>query len=353
MTKQRVDDLFTAFTHRMLADGVHYRDLKDLQASIEDMAGWCRAWVAAAAVHEKVAEQARAREARLTAGGALARAALYCHYGQASAVDPAERTAAQRRKEELFHRAAPLLSPPLERVEVPFETTPLPAYFRRPAAVATPPAVILLGGLDTTKEDYLTVNNLCAERGLATLAFDGPGQGELLHRGVKWRIDFERAISAVVEYLASRPDVDGNRIGIIGRSTGGHYAPKAAALDKRIKAAVAWGAMYHMKNLATMPPSVREGFMFASGSRTVEEAAKFFAPVNLDGIAPKITCPLLIVHGGRDNITPTENATLLAQQAGGPTEMLFWEDSGHCCHDRSHIVRPAMADFLAYHLRHG
>jgi 2,6-dihydroxypseudooxynicotine hydrolase len=41
---------------------------------------------------------------------------------------------------------------------------------------------------------------------------------------------------------------------------------------------------------------------------------------------------------------------LLAEQAAGPTELLFWEDSGHCCHDRSHIVRPAMADFLAYHL---
>jgi hypothetical protein len=40
----------------------------------------------------------------------------------------------------------------------------------------------------------------------------------------------------------------------------------------------------------------------------------------------------------------------LAAEAGGVVEKLIWNDSIHCCHDRSHIVRPAMADFLARHL---
>jgi len=50
--------------------------------------------------------------------------------------------------------------------------------------------------------------------------------------------------------------------------------------------------------------------------------------------------------GHLDTITPMENATRTAAEAGGPVETLIWEDSGHCCHDRSHIVRPAMADFM-------
>ena len=45
-----------------------------------------------------------------------------------------------------------------------------------------------------------------------------------------------------------------------------------------------------------------------------------------------------------------ENATRMAAEAGGTVETLIWEDSGHCCHDRSHIVRPAMADFMCRRL---
>ena len=62
---------------------------------------------------------------------------------------------------------------------------------------------LFLGGLDTTKEDYMVVNNLCAERGLATLAFDGPGQGEVLYE-MLWRQDFGRAICAVLKPTTAR-----------------------------------------------------------------------------------------------------------------------------------------------------
>ena len=54
--------------------------------------------------------------------------------------------------------------------------------------------------------------------------------------------------------------------------------------------------------------------------------------------------------GGRDTITPAENATLLLAKLNTEVETLIWEDSIHCCHDRAHIVRPAMADFMARHL---
>ena len=37
----------------------------------------------------------------------------------------------------------------------------------------------------------------------------------------------------------------------------------------------------------------------------------------------------------------------MVAEARGPVETLILNDSIHCCHDRSHIVRPAMADFMA------
>ena len=350
MSKQIVDRVITEGTHRFLADGVHYRDLLDIQAASSDWAEWPRVWSQFAAAAEERGEAALGRSHAITAAAELARAALYFHYAQNLYYDDvAVKREVHDRKVAVFKRAAALFDPPLERVAIPFDGIVLPAYLRVPRVRTKAACVILLGGLDTTKEDYMVVNDLCAERGLATLAFDGPGQGEVLFERL-WPNDFERCIPAVLDFLQTRPEIDSGRIGIIGRSTGGYYAPLAAAIDSRIKAAVSWGAMYHLRNLASVPAVTRNGFVFVSGSKSVDEAVRFFECINLEGQASKIRCPLLVVHGGRDTITPMENATRLVQEAAGPVETLIWEDSGHCCHDRSHIVRPGMADFMVRHL---
>jgi 2,6-dihydroxypseudooxynicotine hydrolase len=52
------------------------------------------------------------------------------------------------------------------------------------------------------------------------------------------------------------------------------------------------------------------------------------------------------VHGGLDAITPMDNATSLIKDLQCDHETLLYNDSVHCCHDRSHIVRPALADFM-------
>ena len=100
--------------------------------------------------------------------------------------------------------------------------------------------MVLLGGLDTTKEEQLVISTLCVRRGLATLAFDGPGQGETYDR-MKLMPEFDQAVSAVLDFIQLRDDVDPARVGIIGRSMGGHYAPKAAALDLWVEAVNAKG----------------------------------------------------------------------------------------------------------------
>lgn len=299
MSRQRVEQVITHGIHRFLADGVHYRDLMDIQAEISDWSHWCEVWSRYAATAEARGVQALSRSFRQTAARDFARAALYFHYAQNLYYDDAAlKRATHDRKVSAFRRAAPLLDPPLEPVAIPFDGIELPGYLRLPRGREKPPCVILLGGLDTTKEDYLVVNDLCSERGLATLAFDGPGQGETLFR-MPWRRDFERCILAVLDHLETRPEIDPNRIGIIGRSTGGFYAPKIAALDSRIKAAVAWGAMYHLRNLASIPAVTRDGFLYVSGSKSVDEALSFFECINLEGFASRIRCPLLIVHGGQ------------------------------------------------------
>jgi len=350
MSRETIDFLYSTYTHRFLAEGVHYRDLLDIRGKIGDLAQWPSVWSDYAAAAEARAEQALAQRCMLTAGTELTRASLYYFFAQFLLWhDPGTKRIAYEHCARTFRRAASYLDPPLEPAAIPFRDIMLPAYLRRPKGVSRPPCVILLGGLDTTKEEQLVISTLCVQRGLATLAFDGPGQGETYYR-MKLTAEFDQSIYAVLDFLGQRADIDAARIGIIGRSMGGHYAPKSAALDRRIKAAVAWGAMYHLRNWATMPPLTQQGFAYVTGSKTVEEVRPYFDSVDLEGVASKITCPLQIVHGGLDPITPTENATRMKAEAKGPTEIVFWEDSLHCAHDRAHICRPAMADFMLRHL---
>ena len=335
----------------MLSDGVHYNDLLLLRAHISEPDAWCDAWMACATTHENVGRRALDSGARLTAGVALWRAALYCHFAQGYFTDgfPDKKRAAETRKQSLFKEAAPLLSPPLERVEIPFRGNVAPGYLRLPIDIVRPPCVILFGGLDSTKEDSLTLSNLMVERGLATLAFDGPGQGEMFYR-MKLIPDYESVVSAVIDFLEKGTAIDPGRIGIVGRSTGGHWSCQAAAKDKRVKAAIAWGLAYHARNIPQMPPTVQNRWTRAGGLKTAEEAVAYFKAYDLEGVASRITCPLMIVQGGTDPIVPPESLDLVKQQSNGPVEVLTWPDCGHCCHERSHITKPAMADFMVRHL---
>ena len=75
---------------------------------------------------------------------------------------------------------------------------------------------------------------------------DQPGTGEALRlQGLTARIETEAWAGAAVDYLETRDDVDADRIGIVGWSLGGYYAPRAAAFEKRFALVVAWGANHN------------------------------------------------------------------------------------------------------------
>src|SRR5581483_4192079 len=164
---------------------------------------------------------------------------LCIHYAQFMWFhDPVRRKAGQLRKVELYDRAAPYLEPPARRIEIEFEGSAIPGYLRLPPGPAPAggwPCAVLIGGLESTKEESLLFEDLCLDRGVATFAFDGPGQGELFFQ-VKLQPDFERYTSAVVDELEQLPELDSHRLGVLGRSLGGFYAIRSAAHDPRLRA---------------------------------------------------------------------------------------------------------------------
>jgi 2,6-dihydroxypseudooxynicotine hydrolase len=342
--------LWDNITDRFLAEGAIYRELRDLRRSIERLEDWPTAWADTARATEERAEHLLAAGAHQSAAADYWRAATYYFFSQFLLWDDVEKKRAFYSEcVRTFRTASKYLDVPQTAIEIPFRGISMPGYLRVPPAVRRPPLVILLNGLDTTKEEQLVIGNLCIQRGLATMSFDGPGSGETFYK-MPATPDYVEAVHAVIDFAEKRPEIDPHRIGVIGRSLGSHYAARAALRDDRIQAVVAWGSMFDMKNYRSIPPLTLAGFVFVCGAKTVEEARPYLDSIDLAHVPGRIKCPLMVINGGRDPITPPENIGRMRALSAGVIEVMFWEDSSHCMHDRPHICRPAMADFVARHL---
>lgn len=337
----------------MLSDGIPFADIR----AAEEVAGddaeveWFEFWMQKADFYEALGDGAVAAGNELSGGEWLWNASLSAHYAQFMWFhDPVRREAGQGRKVELFDRAAPHFSPAGERVEIPFEGATIPGYLRLPLSTGDGPVpcCVLIGGLESTKEESHLFENLCLARGMAVFAFDGPGQGELFFE-VKLGPDFERYSSAVLDHLVGRPEIDPDRIGVLGRSLGGHYAPKSAAGDARFAACCAWGACFDLSDLDTMPAATRAGFVYVTGIESVDEALDHLRKsLDLAPVAERIRCPTLLLHGRHDVIFGLEQVEKYREGlVNAELEIQVEDDGDHCCHNMGHLVRPRMADWMA------
>lgn len=209
------------------------------------------------------------------------------------------------------------------------------------------PAVIVLHGTGGNKEGQLAWLRALARRGFVGLAIDGRHHGERRRgtdymdaivaayrtgRGHPFLYDTVWDVMRVVDYLATRHDVDPRRIGLTGFSKGGMETYLAAAIDGRIAAAVpihgvqtfrwgldhgawdsrAWSIRQAVEGAAGSTP-ITAGFMRTLYDRVAPGLyGRFDAPAMLPLIAPR---PLLVITGDSDPRTPLAGVRLAFQHA--------------------------------------
>jgi 2,6-dihydroxypseudooxynicotine hydrolase len=336
---------------RLLVSGVDYNDARAVLTRIARFEDWCPQWEAMAASHEALGDEALRQSNAVTAGEALVRAAIYYHTAQSVYfADPREKRRIQERQAAAYRKAMPYLRPPAEQLEIPFDGIRFVGNLRLPGGPRPAPCVLLNPGADSTKEEFYTLEHEFLRRGLATFSYDGPGQG-LTWAAMKLRPDFEKPVGAVLDVLGRRPELDASRFGIWGRSFGAYAAPRAASLEKRLKACISIGGFYAMLDIwDRLPGGVKDTLQFGFGVATHAAARACAEAYSLAGVLEQMTCPLLIVHSGMDTVCPVEESERMRRQAGGETTLVVFPEGNHVCDNIPYKVRPLMADWMARQL---
>ena len=340
----------THWMPRFVGSGVMYEDLQDLLGRIDSWEVWCKEWSDKGAMHEELAARALAAGRLVTAGEAFHLAALCYHFGGFRYYeDLDQKLAAERKAQVCYAKAAPHFQPAAERIEVPFKGSSLPGYLRVPHGEGPAPVVIIIPGNDARKEEFHNLEDGFLARGMATVSYDGPGQGEAWGR-LQMRGDDETAVIAIMDFLESRPEIDAGRIGVYGWAMGGYFAPRAAAADDRVRACVSMPVRYSLLNWDTAAQQQTDAYQHIFGGVTFDEGREISSNFRLEGILPQVKCPYLIVHGMKGDTVGREEADQAAAEAGGPTKLVVYDEGDHLCINLRHESWPMMMDWFLEHL---
>src|SRR5256885_9102558 len=315
---EQVQSAIDNWAPRFISNGVDYNDFQRVTNSVERWDAWCQAWSACGAMHEQMAEQAEAEGNYISAAYHYFHAAISYHFGKYLFVQkPGELRVAHNHVVRDYRRALPYFDFPGEHVAIPYEGgASMYGILRKPWHTPKPSVVILVPGLDSVKEELHIYGNDFLRRGMAVLAIDGPGQGEMefeypLHH------DYEVPVHYAINYLESRPDVDAKRVGLMDVSFGGQFAVRAAAFEHRLKAVIENCGPYNQAtNFKKRPVISRETMVYRLKAADEEEALDKLQQFNLLGGAEKVESALMVIQGRRDRLVSAEPAVRLMAEEG-------------------------------------
>src|SRR6266567_690600 len=240
---------------------------------------------------------------------------------------------------EAFTAYAKLQNPPIEIVRIPFEGKEIVGTLRLPANVRPAPLVVTIGGLDGRKENASFRNDAYLAHGVGYFSFDMPGTGQSTIRQVV--PGAEREFTRVLDYIATRPDLDAKRVVVYGGSWGGHWAARLAFTEReRIRGAVVQGGPEHeyfqpewqKKAIGTREYlfELFEARAAIYGAKTLDEFLAYGPKMSLKtaGWLDKPSAPMLVINGMRDTQVPVEDLFLL-MRSGSPKEAWINPQGGH------------------------
>ncbi len=300
---------------------------------VRSLNSWTEEWTGAA--QHFLGEARRAEREPGDQNGALAtRHAALCYHAASwfAFDDPRIAKTCRASAVSLFGRALATV-PDTRRVLVPWRTRTLPGYLSIPPGnlEAKPRSlVVLLNGVTTSKEELILWRHAFTGRGMAVLALDWPGTGEVVDEGPN--PDHDDFTNGILDLATHDRDLDPKHVALVGFSLGGAMAVRAAAIDRRIAAVVAVTPPFDVRPwMRAASPLMREQFATWStdAAWTVARADGFA----LDAVLPRLKAPMLIFGAGRDVLVPPSESVRLAAAYGEAATLVWFQHGGHGLYD--------------------
>ncbi len=317
---------------------------------------WQREWSRTGREVAEAAQSALDRGETTTARRAFFRSMSYWRHSEFFlGSSDARRTEAYNEGRKSFRSAVALTEGVIEQIAVPFEGQEMEGYIVRPDnSGQARPTVLFLGGADSWAEElYFLGGTEFPARGLNVVMVDTPGRGSSLRfKQMYSRPDYEVPVSAVLDFLEARSDVDSDRIGLAGVSFGGYYAPRAAAFEPRVKAVAAWcGTWSILTDFYEFYPPLQKQLQWLSGSTDDAEAREKLAQFTLDGVADKITVPVYVMHGTADIIMDIKGAhRFIDSLTTDDVTVDIYDGAGslHCSYDYMSVAGARLGDWFLH-----
>jgi dienelactone hydrolase len=327
-----------------------------------DFESWYAGWKWIADIAREDADRALADGHRVTARNRFFNAANY-YRSAGFFVPPTDdrELPIWRSMVDAFVEAGKLCDPSFEWITWPYEGGTLPAYVVKPSgAEGRLPTVVYVNGSDGTKEEsWFLGGRAFVDRGLMFVGIEGPGQGEPLRLGKQYtRPDYEAAVSPLLDTLVRRPDVDADRIALVGVSMGGYYATRVAAYEPRFRCLALHGACFNIHDdLYENFPPIRPRLQWVTGTFDDAAARERLQAFDLGGHAGKVRCPVYLAHGADDLlVNPAAAEKTWAELTVDDKTKRIWTADGlggspHCSIDNPMQAFPELADWVVDRLR--
>lgn len=166
-------------------------------------------------------------------------------------------------------------------------------------------------------------------------------------------MDLVRAI----DFVASRPEVDAEKIVAEGGSQGGAFTLAACALDHRIKAAaptIPFLSDYpDYFKISPWPASAFIGYLQANQGKTWDEVYDILSYFDVKNLAPRIQCPILMAVGLQDNVCPPHTNFAAFNLIPSEKKFYVFPDQGHSVPDGWYEIRMAFFKYKLDKIRQG
>jgi hypothetical protein len=211
----------------------------------------------------------------------------------------------------------------------------LEGWFITPAPDGDGAVVIFVHGLGGNRASLLGQAALLVERGIGVLVYDSRNHGSSDGNVTTFGLTEQDDVHAAFEYVRARPEVDADRIALVGESMGGATVIHAAVELPSVRAVVV------QSTYSSIEDNIAEGVEHFTGLPSFpfaplvvwfgeQEAGMSITQIRpIDDIAQIAPRPVLIMHGTDDTLIDASNARRLYDAAGEPRELVLVEGAGH------------------------